>query len=551
MTMQSRNRVNPWAVLTVVSLGLFMTLLDLTAVNIAIPSLVDGLRASLDQVLWVLNAYSLAYAVLLITSGRLGDVAGPRNLFIVGLVVFTAASAFSGLAQDPVQLIAGRAAQGVGAALLAPQSLAILLTLFPPERRGPIFAVYGILAGVAVVAGPTLGGFLVTSVGWRWIFFVNLPVGVVVIAAALLLIPDLRPGKSHRLDLLGVALSTAGLFGVVFGLIEGQRYDWGNVIRFVTIPEIIGAGVALLLVFLLYQAGHQDREPLLPFAVFKDRNFSVMALVLCAMGFAIVGLYLPLTIYYQSVLGLSAIAAGLTIAVQPVTMMFSSSFANSPAGERIGAKPVLIAGLLLLAAGSAFIAWTARADSGRWDFVPGLVVSGIGMGFIWTPVYNLATRDLRPDLAGVASGVLSTVQELGAVLASASVGALLQNRLATALHDHAVTSARELPAPLRDRFVAAFSGAARGGLEIGAGQTGGSLPIPAGVPGQVVQQLQQLAHSTFGHAFVDAMRPTLVLPIVVIVAAAAILTATLARGRSQSQAVPVPSPEEEPQSISA
>jgi EmrB/QacA subfamily drug resistance transporter len=534
-------RVNPWAVLVVLSLGLFMTLLDLTIVNIAIPSLVDGIHASLDQVLWVLNAYSLAYAVLLITSGRLGDVLGPRTLFVAGLIVFTAASAFSGLAQDPVQLIAGRAAQGVGAALLAPQSLAILLSIFPPERRGPTFAVFGILAGVAVVAGPTVGGFLVTSVGWRWIFYVNVPVGIAVVIAALLVVPDIRPGRRHRLDLLGVALATAGLLCLVFGLIEGQRYDWGTVTGFLTIPEIIGAGVVLLLAFLGTQALRQGREPLLPFAVFRDRNFSVMALVLCAMGFAVVGLYLPLTIYYQSVLGLSAIAAGLTVAVQPLAMMFSSGFANSPAGARLGPKRALVAGLLLLAAGSAFIAWTARADSGRWDFVPGLVLSGIGMGFIWTPVFNLATRDLRPDLAGVASGVLNTIQELGAVVASASVGALLQNRLATSLHDHAVASAHQLPAQFQDRFVAAFSGAAKGGLEIGAGQSGSSVPVPPGLPGQVVQQLQQLAHTTFTHAFVDAMRPTLVLPIVVIVAAA--LVACTARGRSRTE--PEPAPERE------
>ncbi len=526
-TVLTQRRVNPWAVLVVLSLGLFMTLLDLTIVNIAIPSLVDGIHASLDQVLWVLNAYSLAYAVLLITSGRLGDVLGPRNLFVAGLVVFTAASAFSGLAQDPVQLIAGRAAQGVGAALLAPQSLAILLSIFPPERRGPTFAVFGILAGLAVVAGPTLGGFLVTNVGWRWIFFVNLPVGVLVVAAALFLLPDVRTGQRHRLDLLGVALATAGLFCVVFGLIEGQRYDWATVTGFLTIPEIIGAGVVLLLVFLLTQARRQGREPLLPFAVFKDRNFSVMALVLSAMGFAVVGLYLPLTIYYQSVLGLSAIAAGLTVAVQPLAMMFSSGFANSPAARRFNTKYLLFAGLLMLAAGSAFIAWTAQADSGRWDFVPGLVLSGVGMGFIWTPVYNLATRDLRPELGGVASGVLNTIQELGAVVASASVGALLQNRLATALHDRAVESAGQLPAQFREPFVQAFSGAAKGGLEIGAGQTGST--IPPGLAAQVVQQLQQLAHTTFTHAFVDAMRPTLVLPIVVIVAAA--LVALTARGR--------------------
>jgi MFS family permease len=357
------------------------------------------------------------------------------------------------------------------------------------------------------------------------------PLGIVVIVAALVLVPDVRPGRRHRLDLLGVALATAGLFCLVFGLIEGQRYDWGTVTGFLTIPEIIGAGVALLLLFLGTQAARQRHEPLLPFAVFRDRNFAAMALVLCAMGFAIVGLYLPLTIYYQSVLGLSAVAAGLTVAVQPVTMMFSSGFANSPAGERVGAKRLLIAGLLLLAAGSAFIAWTARADSGRWDFVPGLVVSGIGMGFIWTPVFNLATRDLRPDLAGVASGVLNTIQELGAVVASASVGALLQNRLATSLHDHAATSAHSLPAQFQNPFVAAFSGAARGGLEIGTGQTGSSAPIPPGLPAQVAAQLQALAHTTFTHAFVDAMRPTLVLPIVVIAAAA--LVACAARGRTR------------------
>jgi EmrB/QacA subfamily drug resistance transporter len=527
------SRVNPWAVLVVLSLGLFMTLLDLTIVNIAIPSMVDGVHASLDQVLWVLNAYSLAYAVLLITSGRLGDVLGPRTMFAGGLVVFTAASVFSGLAQTPTELIAGRAAQGVGAAMLAPQSLAILLSLFPPERRGPVFAVFGILAGLAVVAGPTVGGFIVTSVGWRWIFYVNVPVGIAVVAAALVLVPDLRPGRRHRLDLVGVALATAGLFCLVFGLIEGQRYDWGTVTGWLTIPEVIGAGVALLLGFVASQAVRQDREPLLPFAVFRDRNFAVMALVLSAMGFAILGLYLPLTIYYQSVLGLSAVAAGLTVAVQPLAMMFSSGLANSPIGERIGAKRLLVAGLLLLAAGSAFIAWTARADSGRWDFVPGLVLSGIGMGFIWTPVFTLATRDLRPDLGGVASGVLNTIQELGAVVASASVGALLQNRLATALHDHAVTSSRALPAQFQDRFVAAFSGAARGGLEVGAGQTGSGVPLPPGLPAQVAAQLQALAHTTFTHAFVDAMRPTLALPIAVIVAAA--LVACTGRGRARAQ----------------
>src|SRR5436305_10208368 len=173
---ENRRPSAPWLALAVLALGLFMTLLDLTIVNVAIPSIVEGLHASLDQILWVLNAYSLAYAVLLITSGRLGDIAGPRNLFVLGLAVFTVASLMSGLAQDPTQLILARASQGFGAAILAPQGMAILLAVLPPARRGIAFAAFGVLAGLAVVAGPTVGGVLVTHFGWRSIFFVNLPI---------------------------------------------------------------------------------------------------------------------------------------------------------------------------------------------------------------------------------------------------------------------------------------------------------------------------------------------------------------------------------------
>jgi EmrB/QacA subfamily drug resistance transporter len=500
------------AALAVLVLGLFMTLLDLTIVNIAIPSILDGLHASLDQVLWVLNAYSLFYAVLLITSARLGDIYGPRNLFAAGVVIFTIASGFSAFAQDPTQLIVSRGLQGFGAAVLAPQGLPLMMSLFPAEKRGGVFAIYGVIAGLAVIAGPTVGGFLVTHFGWRSIFTVNLPVGVVTFSLALLLIPDLRPGRKHRLDIPGVLLATAGLLGVIFGLIEGQRYDWGTVSGFVTIPEIIAAGVLLLAVFLFYQLRRQGDEPLLPFAVFTDRNFTLMTFVMAAMGFAILGLYLPLTIYLQSVLGLSAIDAGLTIAVQPLAMIVSSGVASSLV-QKVNGKYLLIPGLLMLAAGSGYIDWAAHAGSGRWDFTPGLVLSGLGMGCIWTPVFSIATRDLRPDLGGVASGVINTIQELGGVVASAAVGAFLQNRLALALHDQAVNASGQLPAQYRDQFVKGFSNAAHTGFEVGAGQTGASLDLPP--------QVQAIAHFVFTHAFVDAMHPTLVLPIAVLLVAAA------------------------------
>ena len=508
----------PWLALAVLALGLFMTLLDLTIVNVAIPSIVDDLRASLDQILWVLNGYSLMYAVLLITSGRLGDIFGPRNMFVAGIVVFTIASAFSGLAQDPTQLILARGAQGFGAAILAPQGLPIMTTLFPAERRGGVFAIYGALSGLAVLLGPVLGGFIVTRFGWRWIFYVNLPVGLITLVLAFLLVPDLRPGRRHRLDWLGVALATLGLFGVVFGLIEGQRYEWGAVWSGITIPEIIAAGLLVLAIFLAVQWRRQDREPLLPFAVFNDRNYRLMALVLLAMGFAIVGVFLPLTLYYQSVLGLSAFDAGLAIAPQPLAMMLLSGVA-APLAARY-AKYILVAGLTLFAVGMAYIAWTAQVSSNRWLFVPGLVIAGAGMAGIWTPVYSLATRDLQPQFAGVASGVISTVQELGAVLGSAAIGALLQNQLATDLHNRAVSFATQLPTQAQAPFVDGFSKAAKSGLEVGRGQSGTNLALPAGIPAQVAQQIQQVAHAVFTQAFVDAMRPTMALAIAVILLAA-------------------------------
>src|SRR5438132_328081 len=227
--MQDAPRRNPWLVLMVFSLGLFMTLLDLTIVNIAIPSIVDDLKAPLDGILWMLNAYSLVYAVLLITSARLGDMFGPRALFVAGVGTFTVASALSGLAQDPTQLILARAAQGLGAALIAPQGLPMITSLFAPEKRAGVFAIFGILAGLAVVLGPTLGGLIVANWGWRWIFYVNVPVGIAILALTTRVIPDLRPGRPHRLDFSGVALATAGLFAIVYGLIEGQRYDWGTI----------------------------------------------------------------------------------------------------------------------------------------------------------------------------------------------------------------------------------------------------------------------------------------------------------------------------------
>src|SRR6267378_4276501 len=254
----AEKRTNPWLVLVVLVTGFFMILLDTTIVNVAIPAMSAGLNTTLDQILWVLNAYILVYAVLLITAGRLGDLYGQRNLFAIGLLIFTVASALCGLSQNAGELIAARVLQGIGGAILTPQTLAIITTLFPPERRGAAFGVWGGVAGLATIAGPT-----------------------------------------------------AGLFAVVFGLIEGQRFNWGEIGSYgITIPEVIFGGVVLLAVFIVWE--RFQAEPLMPLSLFRDRNFAVANWIAAASSFGMLSLFLPIVIYLQSVRGFSALTAGLT-----------------------------------------------------------------------------------------------------------------------------------------------------------------------------------------------------------------------------------------------
>jgi EmrB/QacA subfamily drug resistance transporter len=508
-------------VLVTLCLGFFMILLDTTIVNVAIPSMIDDLGASLDQILWVINAYILVFAVLLITSGRLGDMWGPKRLFLAGLALFTLASVACGLSRSPELLITARVAQGVGAALLMPQTLSILTQIFPPDRRGAAFGVWSAMAGVAAATGPTLGGVIVTRWGWEWIFFVNLPIGVAALVLGALVVPDLRPARRHRLDLVGTALVTAALLLITFGLIEGEQHDWGRIWRFVTIPGLIGAGVVLLVVFLVVQY-RATAEPLVPFQILRDRNFSLMMFVSAAMSFALLGIFVSFLIYLQSVLGLSAMAAGFTVAPMAFTSIFISPLAGRLA-DRLGGKYVLMAGLAVFAAGTGHLVWAAEVDSGRWTFLPGLVVAGIGMGFTFPPMTTLAMRDVAPHLAGAASGVLNTTRQLGAVVGGAAVGALLQAQLSTQLRASAVAHAPELPAQYRDDFVAAFGRAAADGLRVGRGQAGAALP--ADVPAEVTR----VATATFHEGFVAALRPSLALAIGVLAAAA--LSCLLIRGR--------------------
>jgi EmrB/QacA subfamily drug resistance transporter len=537
-------RRNPWAVLVVLCLGFFMVLLDITIVNIAIPSIIDGLKAGLDQVLWVLNAYLLTYAVLLITGGRLGDRFGQRNVFAAGLVLFTLASAACGLAQDPNQLILARVAQAVGGALLTPQTLAIITTIFPPERRGTAFGVWGAILGVASVTGPVLGGLIVTYLGWRWIFYVNIPIGVVAVAATFLVVPDLRPGRGAGIEPVSVLLASAALFGITFGLIEGERFSWSTVTTVagvpITIPEIMAAGVVLFALFLLWDA--RRSTPLVPLVIFRQRNFALMNWVAAIVNFALIGLFLPFVIYLQSALGYSALEAGLTL-VPPALISMPTAFVAGRLADRIGGKYILMAGLVFFAMGIGWIGWRADINSTWLTFLPGLVVAGVGMGCTFAPLITVAMRQVRPERAGAASGVLNTVRQMGGAIGSAVVGAVLQNRLSASLHDQAVRFAPQLPPQLppaaRQRFIDAFSTTSRGGLEVGAASSSSIGRLP-GLPPQLAAQVSRLAHEVFAYAFIDAMRPSLLVSVAVLLlgAVSCIGIKRRARGREEAPAEP-------------
>jgi EmrB/QacA subfamily drug resistance transporter len=497
-------------VLTVLCLGFFMILLDTTIVNIAIPNMIDELHASLDEILWVLNAYILVYAVLLITAGRLGDLYGPKQLFMVGLVIFTLASAACGMATTPGQLIAARLAQGLGGALLTPQTLSVLTMIFPPAKRGAAFGIWGAVAGVATVAGPTLGGFIVTHWGWSWIFFVNVPIGVVTLTLAAFIMPNVKLNRRHRLDLVGTVLVTIGLFLVTFGLIEGQPHDWGKVWGPITIPELIIAGVVVLGVFVGQQYAQRAGEPLIPFSIFNDRNFSVMNFVVAAIGFGMLGLFIPLVIFLQSVLGLSALQAGLTIAPMSVISLFLAPVAGR-LSDRFGGKYILLFGVGMFALGMGIVVASAHPDVDRWDLLPGLLVAGVGISMTFAPLQTVAMHDIEPRMAGAASGLINTTRQLGAVIGSASVGALLQNQLAVKLAAAAKAHASQLPPQVVERF----SHAGSGSIEVGAGQNGINLG-----GGQLPPAVAKAITDTFHQGFTDAMRVSLILPIAVLAVAA-------------------------------
>ncbi|HXZ66543.1 MAG TPA: DHA2 family efflux MFS transporter permease subunit [Streptosporangiaceae bacterium] len=505
-----------WITLAVLCLGTFAVLLDSTIVNVALPSMITALHASLDQALWVVNGYLLVFATLLILASRLGDLFGPRRLFTIGLAIFAISSALCGAAQQPGELIGARVLQGVGAAAMTPQAMVVIQAVFPRRRMGQAFGVFSSMVGLAAVSGPVLGGVITTDIGWRWIFYVNLPIAAAGIAGSYAFVPDVRTGRRHLLDVPGVLLGSAGLAVLLYGVIEGQRYSWGTVAHGITIPEIITAGALLLTAFCLWERRHA--QPLLPGALLRNRTFTIMVVLNLATQFALQSMLLVNAINLQSVLGFTAVHAGLTGLPLTLALTAVAPFAGRLT-DRVGGKYVLMAGLATYAAGIVGVTLLASAHATSLTFAPALLVAGLGMGAIFAPVATTAMRAAPRELAGAASGALNTGRQLGGTLGGAITGAVLATQLSSALRTRAAVAAAALPAPVRGPFVAGFAQAASAGLQVGRGQSAAVLPRT--VPAPLMPRLEQLMHAVFVQSYLHAMRPTLAISVVLLVAGAA------------------------------
>ena len=447
--------LSPWPALWALVVGFFMILVDTTIVAVANPAIKEALdptSANLDNVVWVTSAYLLTYAVPLLITGRLGDRFGPRNIYLAGLAVFTIASLWCGLSTSLGMLVAARALQGLGGAMMTPQTMAVITRTFPPDRRGAAMGLWGATAGVAMLVGPLAGGLLVDGLGWEWIFFVNVPVGVLGFVLAWRLVPKLET-HPHRFDVLGVVLSSVGLFALVFGLQEGERYDWNA-----TVWTLIAAGIVVLGAF-LWQQSRTTNEPLVPFELFRDRNFSVANIAIAAVGFAMTTMALPLMFFVQLARGLTPTQASLLL----VPMAVAVCLLAQPAGrllDKVDPRFLLVPGLGLTGLALVWYSLLVKVDTPIWQFLLPATLLGIGNAGMWGPLASTATRNLPPRQAGAGSGIYNTTRTVGSVIGSAAMAAFMQGRLEANLPGLASGGefgSGQLPAVVLDGFAKAMA----------------------------------------------------------------------------------------------
>ena len=416
-----------WRALWALVIGFFMILLDTTIVSTAMPAIMSSMGADISSILWVNSAYLLTFAVPLLVTGRLGDRFGPKNIYLVGLVVFALASLWCGLSGTLASLVMARAVQGLGASMMSPQSMTMITRLFPYKHRGAAMGVWGAIAGIASLVGPIAGGLLVDSLGWEWIFFVNLPVAVLCLVMVLKFVPQVQT-HSHSFDWLGVILSAVAMFCLVFGIEEGETTNWEPFIGPLGSWHLIIIGVVLLAVFVWWQS-KTKAEPLVPLRLFKVRNFSLANVAITFMGLIITTLSLPMVFFLQNVRGLTPTESALMISPMAVVGIFLAPIIGKKV-NKFSPRLLAVPGFALMGTGIIAYSFMMHSDIALWTLLIPSAVQGIGSAMIWPSLSLAATKDLGPADAGAGSGIYNTTRQSGSVLGSALIAVLMDSRVA-------------------------------------------------------------------------------------------------------------------------
>jgi EmrB/QacA subfamily drug resistance transporter len=411
-----------WWTLVAVSFGLFLIMLDNTVVNVALPSIRADLGISVSELEWVVNAYALTFGVLLLTGGKLADLIGRRRIYIAGLLIFTAASLWCGLAGGASSLIAARTLQGIGAALMNPATLSIITATFPPRQRGTAIGIWAGVSALALAIGPLVGGLLTQKISWNWIFFINIPVGILGVFAARVFIDESKDSSlEQRLDLPGLITSALGLFGLTYALIETNTHAWGST----RVLSLFALAVVSLTAFVILEM--RQRVPMLDLSLFRNPTFSGANTVMGLVGLAMFGIFFYNSLFLQNVLGYGPIKTGATFLPLTGLIMLVAPIAGRFT-DVIGPRWLIAAGMTLLT-GSLLLFATLDESSSFWNILPGLVVGGLGMAITMAPTTTAAMSSVPVDKAGVGSAVINSARQVGGSLGIAIMGTLIAGQV--------------------------------------------------------------------------------------------------------------------------
>ena len=414
-----------WRVLAVVCVAVFMLLLDITVVNVALPEIDKELNTSFTDLQWVVDAYALTLAATMLNAGSLGDMLGRKKVFLAGIALFTIASALCGAAQSPTWLIVARGVQGIGGAAMFAGSLAIISQEFHGRERGTAFGIWGATVGMAVAIGPLVGGVLTTYVGWRWIFFINIPIGIACVAVGLRQLHETRDEEHGGFDVWGLVTLTAGLFALVLGLLRGTDWGWSSG----RIVGLFAAAVVLLGSFAFVEL--RQESPMFDFRLFKVPTFTGAQITAFTIASAMFAQFLFIPLYIENVLGYSAVATGVRFL--PLSLV---SFVVAPIAGRLSTRvPVrlLLGGGLAITGVALLLMWGVKLGSDWTTLLPGFLVAGVGIGLVNAPLASTSVSVVEPRRAGMASGINNTFRQVGIATGIAALGAIFQSQIASHL----------------------------------------------------------------------------------------------------------------------